>query len=114
MSTVLRTKAQEEATFGIPIAFVDDADAAVTPSAATWTLTDQNGVVVNSRSAVAISPLSTTATIVLSGQDLALTTSLLGTVRVLLVEFTYTSSLGSGLPGKHQIEFEIENLVGVT
>ena len=112
MATTLTTLAIEEATYIITVAWLDDAGAAVTPSAATWTLTDLDGDVVNSRSNVTINSLSTTNTIVLSGADLALLTTLNGPTRVLLVEYTYTSSAGSDLPGKAQATFTIEDLVG--
>lgn len=113
MPTTMTLHAVERSTYAIPIAFLDDAGAAVTPSAATWTLTDGNGTVVNSRTAVVITPLSTTATIVLSGADLALLAALQANARYVLIEYTYTSSLGSGLPGKDQILFYIDDLAGV-
>jgi hypothetical protein len=114
MPSILNLHAIEESVYAVTVAFLDDTSAAVTPSAATWTLTDTAGTVVNSRSAVAISPLSTSATIVLSGNDLALSSTLRGTTRVLLVEYTYTSSLGSNLPGKDEVVFVIDSLVGVS
>lgn len=114
MPSTLTTRAQERSTFGIVISFIDDTGAAVTPSAATWSLTDGAGNVVNSRSAVAIGSLATTATIVLSGADLALLTTYQGNARYLLIEYTYTSSLGSGLPAKDQVLFYIDDLAGVT
>lgn len=112
MATTLATVAVEEATYVITVGWLDDAGAAVTPSAATWTLTDQDGRVVNSRSNVNITSLSTSNAIVLSGPDLALDPTYRGSQRVLLVEYTYDSSAGTGLPGKAQCLFTIEDLVG--
>jgi hypothetical protein len=112
MTTTLATMPAEEATLVVTVAWLDDASAAVTPSAATWTLTDVDGRIVNSRDAVAITGLSTSNAIVLSGADLALSSTFNGPQRVLLVEYTYTSSAGSNLPGKAQCVFTIEDLVG--
>lgn len=112
MATTLTTMPAEEATLVVTVAWLDDASAAVTPSAATWTLTDTDGRIVNSRENVAITGLSTSNAIVLSGADLALPSTLNGPQRVLLVEYTYSSSAGSDLPGKAQCVFTIEDLVG--
>lgn len=112
MTTTLATMPAEEATLVVTVAWLDDASAAVTPSAATWTLTDVDGRIVNSRENVTISGLSTSNAIVLSGPDLALDPTYRGSQRVLLVEYTYDSSAGTGLPGKAQCLFAIEDLVG--
>lgn len=114
MPTTLTTNAIEKSTYAVTVAFLDDAGMAVTPSAATWSLTDDRGVVVNSRSAVAISPLASTATIVLSGADLAISASYNGRRRHLLIEYMYTSSLGAGLLGKDVAYFDVLDLAGVT
>lgn len=107
------TTAQEKSTLVVTVAFTDENGDAVTPTAATWTLTDGQGAVINSRSAVAISSLSTSVTIVLSGDDLAISDpDVLD--RVLLVEATYNSSAGSGLPAKKEYSFNVNNLLGVS
>lgn len=105
-------RATERSTFVVRVAFFDEEAAAVAPTAASWSLTDTDGVVVNSRDDVAISPLATTATIVLSGADLAVSGAV-SVTRVLTVEATYTSSLGSGLPLKQEIRFPVDPLVAV-
>lgn len=110
---VLTVQPKEQSVVGITISFFDETGAAVTPSAATWTLTDTHGVIVNGRSAVSISGLSTTATIVLSGADLAISPAYAGQDRYLLITYTYTSSLGSGLVARDQIKFTIEPLAGI-
>lgn len=114
MPTRLTTHAQERSVFGITISFVDDAGAAVTPSAAAWTLTDGAGTIVNNRDAVPISPLSTSATIALADDDLALLTTLRGNARYVLIEYTYTSSLGADLTARDQGVFYIDDLAGVS
>jgi len=112
--TTLTTKLPEEAVAGITVYFFDaDGVTPVTPTSATWTLTDTVGNVINGRSAVAITGLSTSNLIVLFGDDLAI--GGFGLKRQLLVDAVYNSStLGSGRPFKAAINFEIENFVGVT
>jgi hypothetical protein len=112
MPIALTTKANEESTFGIEISFTDEAGAALTPSSITWTLTDRAGTVVNGREGVVATPAAT-ITIVLSGADLALGTAYEGATRALLIEWVYDSDLGTDLPGKEQIKFQIANLVAV-
>ena len=82
-------------------------------TAATWTLTTEYGVVVNSRANVAILPLAATVNVVLTGADLAMLGELDNRKRLLLVEATYNSSLGSGLHLREEIEFVVRALVGV-
>lgn len=104
----------EEATFAVTFGpFTDETGASVTPQSATWTLTDNAGNVVNSRSAVSITPASTIV-VLLSGDDLALLTTYSGQQRALLLEWVYDSSLGSDLPGKEVVYFTITPLAGVT
>lgn len=109
--STLTTPAKEGSTYAVTIAFTDETGAAVTPSSATWTLTDQGGNVINSRLDVTISSLSTSVTIVLSGNDLALSNS--DNTRELLIEAVYTSDLGSNLPFKSAVRFTIDGLLGV-
>lgn len=92
----------------------DPTGAAVTPnSGLNWTLTDTRANVVNSRSAVSITP-GASVTIVLSGDDLALPSALYGRDRVLTVQGTYDSDLGNALPLKEQIVFTIDDLTAVS
>jgi hypothetical protein len=106
--------AREQATYVVDVSFTDEAGAPVTPTAAAWTLTDDRGIVVNGRDAVAITGLAATVSVLLSGDDLALDSVLYnGVRRELLVEYTYDSDLGSGLPGKDALTFDIQPLAGV-
>lgn len=112
--TTLSTRAPEEGTYVITAAFTDEAGAAVVPNAGlTWTLTDMLGVVVNSRSAVAIASASS-INIVLTNNDLAMSASYLGNMRVVTIQGTYNSSLGSNLPISKEVRFVIENFVAVS
>lgn len=105
--------AREESTYAITVAYTDENGDAVTPTAVTWTLMDGAGTVINGRSAVSIATPSTSNTIVLKGDDLAVSDA--GQLeRVLLIEATYDSSLGSGLPLKKEYRFHVDDLVGVS
>ena len=111
--------APEEGTFPIVVSFwetVDGVAALVTPNNdITWTLTDKNGTVVNARSSVAAGTPATSITIVLKGDDLALSDTYVGRLRYLLVECTYDSAeYGNDCPFKAQAEFVIDDFVKVT
>ena len=104
------TEATEGSTYIVTSSFLDEAGAAEIPTSITWSLRDENGAIVNSRNAISVSPAST-INIVLSGADLAYTST--QSKRVLTIEAVYTSTLGSGLPLKDEYDIPIRNLVGV-
>lgn len=111
--------APEKGTFPIVVSFwetVDGVQSLVTPNNdITWTLVDKAGNVVNSRSAVAAGTPATSITIVLKGNDLALSSDYVGRIRYLLVECTYDSAeYGDDCPFKAQAEFVIDDFVKVT
>jgi len=54
----------------VDITFRDEDDNLVVPNSATWTLTNENGRIINGRQAVAIAALAEEITIVLFGDDL--------------------------------------------
>lgn len=111
VTTNLTVMPAEKGTAKVTVTFTDEAAASVTPSAITWTLTDTNGNVINSRQDVSVTP-GASVSFALSGNDLAVSGN--DVRRVLLIEWVYTSSLGSNLPGKAQAFFSIEELVGVS
>lgn len=113
MPTELKTKAVEESTYVVNAAFTDEDGAAVVPNTGlNWTLTDDHGVVINSRDAVAITP-ATAVDIVLKGDDLAMSGD--SVVRVVTIEGTYDSgTLGAGLPIKDRAVFDVVGLASVT
>lgn len=115
MPTVLVNKAIEKSTFAVDASFFDETDTPVVPnSGLTWTLTTGAGTVINSRTSVSITP-ATTVTIVLSGNDLALsTTGNDNGERVITIQGTYNSSLGSNLPIKDEVKFFIQSLLYIT
>lgn len=113
MAQTISTHATERSTIGIPFTFKDDANATVTPTAATWSLLTRGGAVVNSRQDVAISPLAGTVTIVLTGADLALPDPA-DDIRLITVEWTYNSSLGTNLAGVDELVLTIDPVTGVS
>lgn len=103
--TTLSTVATNEGTYIITCAFLDADGTAVTPNSLTWTLTDNEGKVINSRSAVVITIPSTSNSIVLSGDDID---NVNGNSRVFTIEGEYNSSTyGNNLPLRGQAEFTI-------
>jgi hypothetical protein len=104
--------ASEKSTYIVTAEFFDENGVAMIPSSIKWTLTDMNGNVINSRHEIVIAPPTQSITIVLFGADLALGDNDLGE-RALLIEATYTSTLGAGLPLNEELDFKIGDLVGV-
>ena len=104
--------AVEKSTYVVTLAFLDEDNDPVTPATGTWTLTDANGTVINSREDVAISGLDSSIDIVLSGDDLAISAGFSGNseLRIFTFEGTYNSDLGVGLPLRDQLEFPVFNL----
>ena len=94
-------------TYGIELVFKDETNSLMTPDSVQWTLTDRDGDVINDREDIVIDEgdLASTMVIVLSGNDLADHPS--GEGRILFVESTFTSSLGSGLPLPEWIHFTV-------
>lgn len=107
-------KVKEKSTFKITCAWKNAAGTAVTPDSATWKLTNESGTVINSRTAVSITGLSTTNDIILSGSDLALQSTTDNGKRIVTVEAVYDSDEGSNLPLKDEYTFTVENLLNVT
>lgn len=110
--TILSTLAPEEGTYIIEVGFTDEeGDSVVPDNGLTWTLTDVDGNVINSRSNVAIASAAT-INIVLSGNDLAISNN--GRKRVVTIQGAYDSDLGSNLPLKAEVRFTIADLLMVT
>lgn len=107
MSTQLATPAIEESTYVVVATFLDENGDAVVPNSVSWTLTNQTGSVINSRTHVSETPASS-VNIVLFGDDLKV---LDGLSRLLTIEAEYDSSLGSGLPLNDSATFHLEDLV---
>lgn len=102
--------AVEGSTFAITVVFKDEDGSAVTPSAITWSLYNTAGAVINSRLNVAVAAPASSITIVLSGNDLALSSESVDSERRrLIVAATYNSDLGSSLPMTESFEFKVMN-----
>lgn len=115
MPTILTKKAHEEGTYVITADFYDDLGVAVAPDTLTWTLTDEAGTIINSRSDVSVSTPTSSEDIVLSGDDLALQTGESGdTMRIVTIEATYDSTTGLDLPLKDTATFYIKDFKVVT
>jgi hypothetical protein len=113
MSTSIRQHAHEKSTRIIVVAFTDEDDFAVIPDDITWTLTNDQGTVINSHLDEIVVPAST-INIVLTGDDLAILSSEDNGKRCLLIEAIYNSTYGSGLTLKDEVWFNIDNLLNVT
>lgn len=111
MPIILTKKANEESTYVIRIDFYDEDGLSLVPNTVVWTLTDSDGTVMNSRTAVAASAAAR-VNITLSGNDLALPT--VDTKRILYISSAYDSLYGTNLPLNEEVEFDIEPLVNVT
>lgn len=104
--------AKEKSTYIVTVTFTaEDGTTSMVPDTMTWSLRDNYGNIVNSRSSVSAS-VATAVTIVLSGNDLVFEQNSLSQ-RILVVEATYTSTNGVGLPLKDQTSFAVEDIVGV-
>lgn len=110
MPVQLSAKAIEEGTFAITVAFTDEDGEAVAPDVLTWTLVDLIGNIINSREDVVVANPESTETIVLTGDDLSVTNRF-QRGRVLIVEGTYTSTLGAGLPIRESVSFTIADII---
>lgn len=104
--------AREKSTFVISCTFTDEDDNSVTPDSFAWSLVDSSGNAVNGLTDQSETPAAT-INIVLDDDDLQILSaeqSLDRVKRSVVIEATYTSSNGSGLPLNEEIVFVIENL----
>ena len=112
--TIKLKAATEQSTYVVTVSFFDTEGNAVAPKLASWTLKDETGTVVNQRAAVDLTPLGTTATVVLTGADLVLPDEPHPT-RYLLIEALYDSVLyGNDLNLREEGKFQISNLISVS
>ena len=110
MTIRLTEKVNERSTAILSVTFKDSDGALVVPKSATWTLSDGDNAVVNSRSEVPISPLASTVHIVLHGDDLALPVPRERTRRVLVEAIYDSATYGIDLPMNEEFEFNIVDL----
>ena len=113
MPAKIEVHAREENSYTVVCTFTDEDDSGCVPNTLTWTLTDMDGNVLNGRDAVSVSPSATAENILLAPTD---TTIISGqnNKRLFLVEWTYDSDYGTGLYGKEQAIFVIDDLRHIT
>lgn len=104
--------AVEGSTYVVNVTFRDEAGESMVPVSAEWSLRDNYGNIVNSRSAQSII-VASTVSIVLSGADLAYEPNA-RSQRVLTVQGVYDGDYGNDLPIAEEFAFAIRPLVGVT
>ena len=105
--------ATDQSSYVVKVDFTDESGDAVTPTAATWTLTDGNEDLVNSREDVTISSLAATISIPLSGADLDVDEDGGRTENLscLVISASYNSSLtGTLLPIRKAVKFLVTDL----
>jgi len=111
MPLILTGRAIEKSSVGVKIVVVDENGDDLIPTAATWTLTDLEGTVINLKEDVAISPLASEMTVLLSGDDLALTDQTNKfEMRLFTFEGTYDPGDASAASIKESGEFPVYNL----
>ena len=108
MPAKLTSVVQEDNTVIVTAAFTDEDGNAVTPNAGlTWTLTEPNGTVINSRLDVGLTE-ATSVDIILFGDDLDSTGATDDGVRHILIEGTYDSASANNLRLDETLFFVID------
>ncbi len=103
--TKLTAKSVDESTYVITMTFADADETAVTPNALTWSLTDKDGNIINSREDTVLTPAAEVF-VVLQDDDLDYSD---GEDRVFTIEGNYNSSTyGNTLPIREQASFKIK------
>ena len=93
----------EGAAILITVAFKDFDSVDFTPTTCVWSLTNAAGKVVNSRDRVTATVSGATHDFLLSGDDLLYSEDF--GRRLFLVEGTYSSLYGSGIPFREEVSF---------
>jgi PHD/YefM family antitoxin component YafN of YafNO toxin-antitoxin module len=113
---ILSGKATEKSSVGIKFTFTKEDGTSPTIDSMTWTLTDMSGNIINDREQVSVTSPTAEQTIILSGDDLALSVQDNDYEwRVLTIEATYTPiSGGSSVPLRESARFVVSNLIAIT
>lgn len=110
----LLKQASEDSTYIVNVEVYDDSVPAnkIVPVTLKWTLSDNNGNVVNSRDDVTVVTPTDSNNIVLSGDDLQILDDGATETRIFSVRGTYDSQdFGNDLPFTGSIRFEVKNLI---
>jgi hypothetical protein len=111
MPLILTGRANQGGSVGMKITIVDENGDALIPTAATWTLTDLEGNVINSRTDVAISPLASEMTVLMSGDDLQIADETNEyEIQLFSFEGTYDPGDASAVPITESGEFPVYNM----
>lgn len=106
MQIILSPVAKNNSTYIVLADFTDEDGNAVVPNTIQYSLTDQNGKIINSRDDVSVTPASSIS-IVLSGDDILVTD---GLTRLVTIEAVYNSATyGNNLPLVDQAQFTIDD-----
>jgi len=109
---IIEEIANEGSSFYPTIYFWDEEGAAMTPTTLYWSLTDMNGNVINSRSAVNVAAPGTSLTIALGSADLVVLGNDIAS-RLITTYGTFTSGThGAGQTFLFQAKFNIHPKVG--
>lgn len=105
----IATKPNESSSIVLRVFFKDVDGSSFTPLTCVWSLTDESGNVINSRDRVSVSVGSEGYyDFVISGNDIKYSD---GDTRVFLVEGTYDSIFGDGLPFREEAKFMIQDTI---
>lgn len=111
--TELTDEAIEGGYYPITVAFLDEDGDAVVPNANTiyWTLTNNNGTVINGRDYEAAASAASVV-IELDGSDLSILSGETAEIvrRRLIVQWVYNSDLGNNKKGRTECIFRLRNL----
>jgi hypothetical protein len=110
MAINTRETVNERSTIDFEVSFYDETGAAVTPNEIEWTLTDDEGTVINSREDVSVTVPAATIHVTLSGDDCVILSETDSLMRLVHLIWFYDSSLGSDFEGNEEIMFKIKNI----
>lgn len=111
MAVNTRKSVTENGTIVLDVSFLDEDGIAVIPATIAWTLTDDVGTIINSRHAVSVAVPAAAIHIVITGDDAAILSDTDQGKRVVLLEWTYNSTLGAGLAATDEILFSVRDTV---
>lgn len=112
MPTILIDPAIELGTYAVHFIFYDENSVAVQPNSLFWSLTDNDGRVINTRSLTAITSVQASLDVVLSSLDLEISSGWTQAQeeRVLTMTGHFNSDLGNILPLHDRVKFTVINL----
>ena len=108
---ILEEIAEEEGSYFIKFNFLDQLKAAVVPTSIKWTLTTNDGEVINGRSSVNVAVPTAEWWLALKGEDLQLLEHKSSySWRIVTVKALYDSSHGDDFPINEAVRFKVRNL----